>query len=247
MKERLDVIVLRKGWAESREDAIRLIESGKICVNALTRTDPAVRAEYDRVSSAVGMGKVRFVGRGGLKLEGALKFFSLNVTSERLLDLGASTGGFTDCLLKHGAASVVSVDVGKGLMDGRLRADPRVTLIESANVRYPGDWIPKDGVDGVVADLSFISLRHVLPQVPLILRNGGWFLGLVKPQFEAPPRLVGKGGVVRDSGVIGQVLRRFLADLVLHGGHPFGIAPSDVRGRKGNLEYFCLARWKGRM
>lgn len=184
---------------------------------------------------------------GGLKLEGALDFFSIILDGKRVVDLGAATGGFTDCLLRRGALSVTAVDVGRGLIDFRLRTDPRVVVVEEANVRFPGPWMPRDPVDGVVADLSFISLRQILPQVDFLLRGGGWFLGLVKPQFEASPEYVEKGGIVRDPRVRRLVLRRFLEDLVRHEGIPRGIAPSIVKGRKrGNQEYFCFAWWKGK-
>ena len=246
MKERLDAIVLRKGWASSREEAVHMIGEGRVRVNALVRTDPTIRAEYDRVECEPVAKGGRFVGRGGLKLEGALDFFSLSPAGQKIVDLGAATGGFTDCLLRRGALSVHAVDVGRGLIDSRLRADPRVAVVESANVRFQGAWMPADPVDGVVADLSFISLRQILPQVATLLRGGGWFLALVKPQFEAPPEQVEKGGVVRDPEVRKGLLRRFVADLSREGGAPRGLCPSGVRGRKkGNQEYFCLAWWKG--
>jgi 23S rRNA (cytidine1920-2'-O)/16S rRNA (cytidine1409-2'-O)-methyltransferase len=246
LKERLDAIVLRKGWASSREEAARLIGEGRVRVNALVRTDPTIRAEYDRVEYEPVEKEARFAGRGALKLEGALDFFSLSPAGQRIVDLGAATGGFTDCLLRRGALSVRAVDVGHGLIDARLRADPRVVVVESANVRFPGAWMPADPVDGVVADLSFISLSQVLAQVATLLRGGGWFLGLVKPQFEASPDQVEKGGVVRDPGVRKGLLRRFVADLAREGATPGGLCPSGIRGRKkGNQEYFCLAWWKG--
>jgi len=247
LKERLDTIVVRKGWASTREEASHLIGSGRIRVNAIVRTDPTIRSEYDRVECEREEKKSRFVGRGGLKLEGALDFFLLSPVGQRIVDLGAATGGFTDCLLRRGAISVHAVDVGRGLIDSSLRTDPRVVVVESANVRFSGSWMPSDPVDGVVADLSFISLRQILPQVANLLRGGGWFLGLVKPQFEAAPEQVEKGGVVRDPEVRRALLRRFISDLSLEGGIPRGLCPSGVKGRKkGNQEYFCLAWWKGR-
>ncbi len=247
VKERLDTIVLRKGWASSREEAAFLIGDGRVRVNALVRTDPEARAEFDRVECDSRETGSRYAGRGGLKLEGALDFFSIIPDGKRLVDMGASTGGFTDCLLRRGARSVTAVDVGRGLIDLRLRNDPRVVLVEGANVRFPGPWMPAGPVDGVVADLSFISLRQVLPQVSYLLRGGGWFLALVKPQFEAPPECVEKGGIVRDPRAIRLVLRGFVKDLVREKGSPRGIVPSGIRGRKrGNQEYFCFARWKGR-
>ena len=216
-------------------------------MNGIPRTDPSVRTEFDRVSRvAAGEGPC-YVGRGGDKLSGALAFFSPPVQGGRLADLGASTGGFTDCLLQSGAASVLSVDVGKGLLDSRLRSDPRVTLLESVNVRHPGSWIPSEGVDGVVADLSFISLRQVLPQIPLLLSRGGWMMALVKPQFEAAPEEIARGGIVVSESVRRRILREMVLWIGESGGRIRGVMPSTVRGRKGNQEYFCYACWKDRL
>ncbi|MGC8529059.1 MAG: TlyA family RNA methyltransferase [Leptospirillia bacterium] len=246
-KEALELLVLRKGWASTREAARELVLRGEVYVNGIPRTDPSVRTEFDRVSRvAPGEGPC-YVGRGGDKLAGALAFFSPTVQGLRLADLGASTGGFTDCLLQSGAASVLSVDVGKGLLDVRLRSDPRVTLLESVNVRHPGSWIPSEGVDGVVADLSFISLRQILPQIPLLLSRGGWLMALVKPQFEAAPEEIARGGIVVRETVRRRILRDIVRWIGESGGQVRGVMPSTVRGRKGNQEYFCYARWKDRL
>ncbi len=243
-KELLEHLVLRKGWAATREDARGMIARGEICVNGIPREDPSVRTEFDRISRRVPENGPRFVGRGGEKLWGALSFFSPPVRDACLADLGASTGGFTDCLLQSGAASVLSVDVGKGLLDARLRSDSRVRLLESVNVRHPGSWIPEEGVDGVVADLSFISLRQVLPQIRLLISRGGWMITLVKPQFEASPDEIDKGGIVTLEAVRRRILRDMVGWVGSLGGKVQGIAPSTLRGRKGNQEYFCYARWK---
>ena len=246
-KEALELLVLRKGWATTREMARELVLRGEICVNGIPRTDPSVRTEFDRVSRVVAGEGPCYVGRGGDKLAGAIAFFSPPVQGVRLADLGASTGGFTDCLLQSGAASVLSVDVGKGLLDSRLRSDPRVTLLESVNVRHPGSWIPSEGVDGVVADLSFISLRQILPQISLLLSRGGWLMALVKPQFEAAPEEIARGGIVVRESVRRRILRDIVHWIGENGGCVRGVMPSTVRGRKGNQEYFCYARWKGRL
>lgn len=244
-KERLDAIVLRKGWAVSRDEAADFVRNGRVRVNSLVRTDPSVRAEYDHVSLADSQKIPSYASRGGDKLSGALDFFGLSVSGLRMVDLGASTGGFTDCLLKAGALSVQAVDVGKGLLDDRLRKDVRVTLVESANVRYPGDWMPDGGADGVVVDLSFISLRHVLGSVRHLLREGGFCLSLVKPQFEARPEEIERGGVVRSIRTQKEILRRVLNDFDQSGCELRGMVPSSLRGRKGNQEYFFLTKWKG--
>ena len=243
-KESLERLVLRKGWATTREGARGLILRGEICVNGIPREDPSVRTEFDRVTRADSGELPRFVGRGGDKLAGAISFFSPPIRGARLADLGASTGGFTDCLLQSGASSVLSVDVGKGLLDARLRADSRVRLLESVNVRHPGPWIPAEGVDGVVADLSFISLRQVLPQIRLLVSRGGWTIVLVKPQFEAAPEEVERGGIVTMEPVRRRVLRSVAGWIGSLGGTVRGVMPSMVRGRKGNQEYFCYAYWK---
>jgi 23S rRNA (cytidine1920-2'-O)/16S rRNA (cytidine1409-2'-O)-methyltransferase len=245
MKERLDGIVVRKGWAGSKEEAISLIRIGAIRVNSLVRTDPSVRAEYDRVDRIDLETAVPFVSRGGYKLAGAIDFFGLSVRGLRVADLGASTGGFTDCLLRKGAAEVWAIDVGKGLLDARLRGDPRVTVVESANVRYQGTWIPAEPADGVVIDLSFISICQVLPSVRDLLRKGGWCLSLVKPQFEAQPDQVEKGGIVRSHAVRRRVLQRVLNDFAQYECGIRGVIPAPLRGRKGNQEYFFLTIWKG--
>lgn len=245
MKERLDSIVVRKGWADSRERASDLIKVGSVMVNALIRVDPSVRTEFDRVTRVESNETGQYVSRGGKKLKWAIDFFGLSVNGLRIVDLGASTGGFTDCLLREGAAAVCAVDVGKGLLDWRLRQDPRVTVVECANARYVGGWMPQDRVHGVVADLSFISLRQILPSVTCLLRDGGWFLPLVKPQFETAPRHIERGGILRDDSVRRTVLRDFLCALAGYDFEVRGLAPSALRGRKGNQEYFFLTVWKG--
>lgn len=245
MKERLDAIVLRKGWAQGRDEAQTLVRNGSVRVNALVRTDPGIRSEYDRVTLDEDPSAKKYVSRGGHKLKFCLDFFGLSVAGLSVVDMGASTGGFTDCLLQEGAASVWAVDVGKGLLDWGLRADRRVTAVESANVRYRGDWMPADPVQGVVADLSFISLASVLPSVMYLLRAGGWFLPLVKPQFEASPGMIGRGGVVRDLRVRQDVLRRLILQMDGVGLEIRGLTPSAILGRKGNQEYFFYSIGKG--
>lgn len=184
--------------------------------------------------------KPRFVSRGGDKLDHALSAFELDVTGFRCADLGASTGGFTDCLLQRGAAHVTAVDVGYGQIDLRLRDDPRVTVIERVNVRYrQGSLIDRDLV---VIDVSFISLDLVFPTAVAALREGGWCVPLIKPQFEVGKGEVGKGGVVRDPATHSQVVARVLDQAASHGLAPIGLTRSPVTGPAGNIEFLALLK-----
>jgi 23S rRNA (cytidine1920-2'-O)/16S rRNA (cytidine1409-2'-O)-methyltransferase len=238
--KRIDQLVVLKGWASSREKALELIRAGRVLVNGIARLKPSVQADFDSVTLVPDTGRPSYVGRGGEKLEGALAFFGLDPGPGGIVDLGASTGGFTQCLLSHGANKVWAVDVGHSQMDSKLKNDPRVVLLEGVNARWPGEWIPSEPVSGVVADLSFISLRKVTDTVGILLKRGGFFLPLFKPQFEAGPRRVGKGGVVRDPEVVRTLLRDYIAHMSDNGGRIRGIVPSSITGRKGNQEYFLL-------
>ena len=192
-------------------------------------------------------GADRYVSRGGHKLEGALQGFRLDVTGWRCLDLGASTGGFTDCLLQHGASEVVAGDVGHGQLHWRLRNDPRVVVHEGVNARDLGDFAAAHfpgKFDLVVADVSFISLRKVLPSAFDLLGSGGRVCALIKPQFEAGRAEVGKGGIVRDAAVRAKVvddLRQWAADYPVT---TVGVIPSPLPGRDGNEEFLWLLKRK---
>ncbi len=181
-----------------------------------------------------------YVGRGGLKLAGALDEFQLEVTGAVVADIGASTGGFTDCLLQRGAARVYAIDVGYGQLDYRLRQDPRVVVMERVNARYHFELL--EAVDLATIDVSFISLAKVLPSVSGLTRDRGYILALVKPQFEAERREVGKGGVVRDPQVHARVLGRFICRAVEQGLWVMGVTASPIRGGDGNREFFVLLR-----
>jgi len=181
-----------------------------------------------------------YVGRGGLKLEGALDEFRLNVASLVVVDVGASTGGFTDCLLQRGASKVYAVDVGYGQLDYRLRQDPRVVVMERVNARYP--FSLPELADLATIDLSFISLEKVLPAVAEVVKSGARIIALVKPQFEAGRGQVGKGGVVKDPLVHASVLGRFICWAVDRGFGLGGLTASPVLGADGNQEFFVLLR-----
>lgn len=184
------------------------------------------------------LAKPPFVSRGGIKLAHALDQFHLDVTSLVALDVGASTGGFTHCLLTRGASRVYAVDVGYGQLDYRLRVDPRVVVMERVNARYP--FSVPEAVDLATIDLSFISLEKVVPNVAALLRQGGKMICLVKPQFEARRSEVGKGGVVKDPLVHARVMGRFISWAIENGFRIRGLTPSPIPGASGNREFFIL-------
>ncbi|MBO8142533.1 MAG: TlyA family RNA methyltransferase [Firmicutes bacterium] len=241
MKQRLDRLVVERGLFASRKQAQGAIMAGNVYVDGRRVDKPGAPV------AATARVEVRgdlcpYVSRGGLKLARALEVFGVDPHGAVALDVGASTGGFTDCLLQHGAKRVYAVDVGYGQLDWRLRQDPRVVVMERTNARYlqPGD-LPEP-VDIAVIDVSFISLEKVLPAVAPIIRPGGTLVALVKPQFEAGPEQVGKGGVVRDPAVHRAVLVR-VADAMPHSGlRPLAMTHSPIKGPRGNIEYFILAR-----
>ena len=242
MKARLDQLLVRRGLAESREKAQRLILAGAVRVAGRVADKPGhLFPDAPDLEVAVAAAE-RFVSRGGLKLERAFEAFGLDVRGRVCLDAGASTGGFTDCLLQHGAARVYALDVGRGQLHWRLRQDPRVTVREGLNVRYlrPGD-LPEP-VSVATADLSFISLTKILPALIAVMVTGD-LVALIKPQFEAGPEQVGRGGVVRDPEVRRAVVERTRAfSASLDGLVWQDSCESPIKGPAGNVEY--LAWWK---
>jgi 23S rRNA (cytidine1920-2'-O)/16S rRNA (cytidine1409-2'-O)-methyltransferase len=237
-KERLDVLVVERGLIESRAQAQRLIRAGLVRVAGQVSDKPGVRVAAD--SDITLQARPRFVSRGGEKLVAALERFGLDVAEIVAADVGASTGGFTDCLLQHGASRVYAIDVGYGQLAWRLRNDSRVIVMERTNARYL-DRLP-EAVGLVTVDVSFISLGLILPVAVRWLGLGGQAVALIKPQFEAGRREVGKGGVVRDPAVHQRVLEQVLGtaaelDLGLR-----GLMPSPLRGPAGNVEF--LGWWK---
>lgn len=239
-KQRLDTLLVELGLAESREKARALVMAGSVLVDDMPASKPGqvVPAGLQvRVKDAL-----RYVSRGGLKLEAALDTFAVDPAGLTAVDVGASTGGFSDCLLQRGAAHVYAIDVGYGQLAWRLRQDARVTLLERTNVRtllgLPG------GVqaDLAVVDVSFIGLDLVLPAVARVLHPGGQAIVLIKPQFEAGKARVGKGGVVRDPAVHRDVLARVLTWATGHGWAVAGLTRSPITGPKGNVEFLALLR-----
>jgi 23S rRNA (cytidine1920-2'-O)/16S rRNA (cytidine1409-2'-O)-methyltransferase len=238
-RQRLDVFLTEHGWAQSRQRARALIMAGSIRVNDQPVDKPgALVDDGDRIELAGA--DLPYVSRGGLKLEAALSAYRIDTAGRVCLDVGASTGGFTDCLLQRGAARVYAVDVGYGQMAWKLRQDPRVIVIERTNIRYmPPDAVPEP-VDLVTIDAAFISLKIVVPAVLRLLKREGLILPLIKPQFEVGKGLVGKGGVVADPALHAQVideLGRFFSGLGLSCS---AALPSPLLGPKGNREFFML-------
>lgn len=235
-KERLDLAVVEQGLASSRPRAKALIMAGKIRVNEQLADKPGSIVRPHDMISLIGQ-DLPYVSRGGLKLEKALASFGIHVDGWTCLDVGASTGGFSDCLLKHGALKVYAVDVGYGQFAWELRNDPRIVLIERTNIRHlPLEAIPSP-VDLVVIDVSFISLKIVVPAVLKFLKKGSIIAALIKPQFEVGKGQVGKGGVVRDPDQhrsVLQSLATFFEDLNFRVQPP---VPSPIKGPKGNVEF----------
>jgi len=239
-KERLDILVAERGLAETRNRAAAMILAGGVTVAGRVVTKPGTRVALDAVIS-LREDTLPFVSRGGIKLAGALDHFGIEVKAKLALDLGASTGGFTDCLLQRGAAKVYAVDVGKGLLHWKLRNDPRVQVREEINARYLDASLVPEPVDLVTVDVSFISLDKILPALLPLLKAGGVVLALVKPQFEVGKGEVGKGGVVRDPAQQQATVDRISKFARSLGLEEQGRVPSSLKGPKGNQEYFlCL-------
>jgi len=233
--------MVERGLAESRAVAQRLILAGEVRVDgapAQKASQPVAAAQQVEV-----VGGPAYVSRGGEKLVAALSTFGLAVDGKTCADVGASTGGFTDCLLQHGARSVFAVDVGRGILHWKLRQDPRVVVLEGTNARYLSE-LPSP-VELVTIDVAFISLRLILPVVVHWLTPGGDVVALVKPQFEAGRDAVGKGGVVRDPAVHRKVLQDVLDFSASAGLAPQGLIPSPLRGPKGNIEFLLWAKKGG--
>ena len=235
-RSRLDVLLVERGLAESCEKARAIIMAGSVVVDEKPAVKPGILVAPD--TSVRVLAGPQYVSRGGEKLAHALDRFVLDVNGLTVVDVGASTGGFTDCLLQRGAARVYAVDVGRGLLDWRLRQDPRVVVMERVNVRHL-ERLPEKG-DLATIDVSFISLEKVVTPVVRLLRGDGRILALVKPQFQARREEVGKGGVVRDPQVHAAVLGRFIAWCAGRRLRLLGLTASPLLGPAGNREFFVL-------
>lgn len=235
-KIRLDQYLCQNGLVQSRERAKALIMSGIVFVNE-QKADKAGEMIAPDAKVEVRGHDIGYVSRGGLKLEKAMQVFPMRPDGKVCMDIGASTGGFTDCMLQNGASKVYSVDVGYGQLAWKLREDPRVVCMERTNARYlTHEQIP-DELDFASIDVSFISLKLILPAVANVLKDGGYVASLVKPQFEAGREKVGKKGVVRDPAVHKEVLEHYLEHAREAGFGVLGLTYSPIRGPEGNIEY----------
>jgi 23S rRNA (cytidine1920-2'-O)/16S rRNA (cytidine1409-2'-O)-methyltransferase len=239
MKTRLDKLLVERGLAESREKAQALIMAGEVLIDRQKASKPGQSVESGRALEV--LARPPYVGRGGFKLAAALRHFAIDVTGKVCLDVGASTGGFTDALLQAGAARVHAVDVGAGQIDWKLRADPRVVLHERVNARYLEFAEIGERVDLIVCDVSFISVTLILPAAVPLLHPDGQMVILVKPQFEAGKGQVGKGGIVRDPQIHQAVCER-VATSVRECGFRTVVIESPILGAEGNKEFLLYAR-----
>jgi len=228
--------LVERGLAGSREKAKAVIMAGLVEVDG-ARVDKPGHLVREKASISVKESHPPYVSRGGLKLEAALEHFSVRVNRLTLLDVGASTGGFTDCLLKHGARKVTAIDVGYGQLDWTLRQDPRVAVLEKTNIRHLKPERLKSLAHGAVIDVSFISLRLVVPPVSDLLEDEAFIIALIKPQFEVGRGQVGKGGVVRDPLLHREVIEKLSRFFEVAGWRVEGHIPSPLLGPKGNREF----------
>lgn len=238
IKERIDTLLVKKALVPTRARARSLIMSGVVFVDG-ARVDKAGTLVEENSRVELKDSSLRYVGRGGIKLESALREFSIDVRDKVALDVGASTGGFTDCLLKHGAKRVYAVDVGYGQLDWKLRQDPRVRVLERTNARYLKPEDIGEPVDICTIDVSFISLTKIIPPLSQIIKRGGVLITLIKPQFEVGKGEVGRGGVVRDEGKHRDVtdkITHFLQELNFK---ILGVIPSPILGADGNKEFLA--------
>ena len=242
MKERLDVILVKQGLAKSREAAKAIIMAGNVFVAGQREDKAGTMFETEGLDLLVKENPLKYVSRGGLKLEKALQEFPLSLSGAICMDIGASTGGFTDCMLQNGAAKVYAIDVGHGQLDWKLRNDARVVCMEKTNFRYVTSEKIPDVIDFASVDVSFISLSKILPAAYPLLKSGGEMVCLIKPQFEAGREKVGKKGVVRDASVHEEVIRAVSEFTVADGFLILGLTYSPIKGPEGNIEYLMHIR-----
>lgn len=246
MKERLDVILVEKGYAPSREKAKAIIMSGNVYVNGQKEDKAGTGFDVDKIKQLEVRGSaLKYVSRGGLKLEKAMEVWQINLQGCICMDIGASTGGFTDCMLQNDAAKVYAVDVGHGQLAWKLRNDERVICMEQTNFRYLTREEVADDLDFASVDVSFISLTKILIPARNLLREEGQMVCLIKPQFEAGREKVGKNGVVRDTKVHEEVIHKVLDFADSIGFEVLHLDYSPIKGPEGNIEYLLHIKKKG--
>ena len=240
MKERLDVILVEQGYASSREKAKAIIMSGNVYVNGQKEDKAGTTFDLTKCKLEVRGNTLKYVSRGGLKLEKAMQTWKFPLEGKTCMDVGASTGGFTDCMLQNGASRVYSVDVGHGQLDWKLRNDERVVCMEQTNFRYLKPEDVPDKLDFVSVDVSFISLTKILIPARNLLKVGGEMVCLIKPQFEAGREKVGKNGVVRELSTHREVIEKVIDFADLTGFSVMGLEYSPIKGPEGNIEYLLF-------
>lgn len=238
---RLDTYLTENGLAKSRERAKELIKNGFVSVDGRTAKKSSEDVSDENCIEVTG-GQLIYVGRGGLKLEAAVKHFGIMLSGMECVDIGASTGGFTDCMLKNGAVKVFAVDVGHDQLDGSLVNDSRVVNMEKTNIRNTDRSVFGDNIGFVSADVSFVSVTHIIPKIAEILDENGSAAVLIKPQFEAGKSNIGKNGIVRDRKVHCAVLKEISAVFCENGFEIVGIIPSPIKGGDGNIEYLAYVK-----
>nr|WP_314629972.1 TlyA family RNA methyltransferase [uncultured Mogibacterium sp.] len=241
MKERLDVILVNMGLASSRDNAKRTIMAGLVTVDGIVETKSGQKFDVDSEFNVKDK-LIKYVSRGGLKLEKAIESFDINLEGSYTVDMGASTGGFTDCMLMNGVLKVYALDVGYGQLDYKLRVNPRVINMEKTNIRYLDTSLIEEPIDFISIDVSFISLRHMFPVAAELLKDTGSVMCLIKPQFEAGRAQVGKKGIVRDKKVHVEVIDKVIGYAAVNGLYPHGLDYSPVKGTKGNIEYLLYLK-----
>ncbi len=239
-KVRLDKLLFDKGWVESMEKAKALIMEGNVHVDGLKTEKAGTLVKPDACIEL--LQKMPYVSRGGLKLVHALEDFKIDVKGKRTMDVGASTGGFTDCMLQHGAKKVFAVDVGYGQFSWTLRHDERVVLLERTNIRHLKTDLMPYKMDLITIDVSFISLRTVIPKVLEFLNSPGEVVALIKPQFEVVREDIGKNGVVRDEKKRLEAVEKVRNDILARNLEVVGVIESPIKGPKGNVEYLIYFR-----
>lgn len=237
MKERLDMILVKRNLAESREKAKRIIMTGNVFVNGQREDKAGTTFNEDGLQIEIKGSTLKYVSRGGLKLEKAMEVFPITLDNCTCMDIGSSTGGFTDCMLMNGAVKVYAIDVGHGQLAWKLRNDERVICLEKTNFRYvTREQVPEE-IDFASCDVSFISLSKILPVAFTLLKDGGQMVCLIKPQFEAGKEKVGKKGVVREPSVHIEVINSVFGYAKESGFNIMGLDYSPVKGPEGNIEY----------
>lgn len=242
-KERLDVLLVERELADTREKAKRLIMAGLVFSNSERMDKPGVKIDVDTPLSV--KGRLKYVSRGGLKLERALKEFDTTVNDKVMVDVGSSTGGFTDCALQNGARFVYAIDVGSNQLAWKIRSDERVSVHEKTNFRYVTEELFEKGLPNYATiDVSFISLRLILPVLKTLLVNNSEVIALIKPQFEAERDQVGKKGIIRDKKVHQSVLQEVLSFAKEEGFQLLALDHSPITGGEGNIEFLAQFGWK---